>query len=236
MLELQNINKFYNNSGLQDRRLILDQISLKIEISDSIAITGPSGSGKSTLLNILGTLDSPTSGIVLINNININTLNDSEISKIRNSYIGFIFQKHYLLPQLNVLENILIPVIPLNDKLKYKSAVSKGLDLLEKVGLAEKKQRLPSQLSVGECQRVAVVRALINDPKIVLADEPTGSLDNDSAYKMGDLLMSINKTYSIALVIVTHSLAIANIMKTKYKLLNGRLIDEPWIKKVLFAW
>ncbi len=224
MLKLQNITKFYTNSGTQDKRLILDEISVNIDGNDAIAITGPSGSGKSTLLNIMGTLDSPSSGSVYFNDISISSLKENELSKIRNQSIGFIFQRHYLLPQLNLIENVLIPLMPVNDKAKQKSAGLRGMELLENAGLADKANRLPGQLSVGECQRAAVVRALINEPKIILADEPTGSLDNNSAGQMGELLIKINKTYSVALVIVTHSIELAAKMKLIYYLRSGKLV------------
>ncbi len=224
MMELRNITKYYDNSDTPDKRLILDEISLKIEKGDALAITGPSGSGKSTLLNIMGTLDTTSSGNVFFNDTDISSFNEKELSKIRNQNIGFIFQRHYLLPQLNLIENVIIPVLPLNDKAKQKSACSRGMELLAGLGLADKVHRLPGQLSVGECQRAAVARALINKPDIILADEPTGSLDNTSAHRMGELLININKTYSVALVIVTHSIELAGNMKVIYNLLNGKLV------------
>ena len=231
MIELINISKYYANFGISGQTLILDDISLKIETGDAIAITGPSGSGKSTLLNIMGTLDNATSGKVIINNLYISSLSDNELAEIRNSHIGFIFQRHYLLPQLNLIENVLLPVIPLKDKTKKKLAWSRGLNLLELVGLADKAVRLPGQLSVGECQRAAVVRALINQPQLILADEPTGSLDNNSASELGELMVTLNKTLDVTLILVTHSTELAKKMKKNYKLSKGKLLmtDEDKI-------
>ena len=223
-LELKNINKSYENGTF---RQVLDNISLTINIGDALAIIGPSGSGKSTLLNIMGTLDKPTSGSVTFNGIEIGSFNEPSLANLRNQHIGFVFQKHYLLPQLNSLENVLVPVIPQKDKAKFKVAQTRAMELLDKVGLADKSHQLPGQLSVGECQRVAVVRALINEPEIILADEPTGSLDQELAAQLGDLLTSLRKDFSMAMVVVTHSLEFALRMDKVYKLENGRLTNSP---------
>jgi len=222
--ELIDIRKYYENSGSASRRLILDDISISINIGDAFAIVGPSGSGKSTLLNIMGTLDNPTSGIVMFKDVEVNSRNEKELANIRNRHIGFVFQKHYLLPQLNLLENVLIPVIPQKDKVRVKAANIRAKNLLESVGLADKIHQLPGQLSVGECQRAAVVRALINEPELLLADEPTGSLDHDSALQLGELLLKIKKDYEVAIIVVTHSMELASSMNNIYKLINGKLI------------
>jgi lipoprotein-releasing system ATP-binding protein len=223
-IELCNISKYYGNNRGSHHRDVLKDISLKITPGDAIAIVGPSGSGKSTLLNIMGTLDTPSAGNILFDNIEITTLMEPALAEIRSKRIGFVFQMHHLLPQLNLLENVLLPVIPLKDKTRQKDSVSRAMDLLGHVGLADKKHRLPGQLSVGECQRAAVVRALINGPEIILADEPTGSLDNDAAERLGDLLFTIRKDYALTMVVVTHSPELAKRMDTIYKLVNGRLI------------
>lgn len=223
MLELKNIHKYYEN-GAGEKQHVLNDISLTINSGDTLAIIGPSGSGKSTLLNIMGTLDKPLSGNVLFNGMDIYTQDEQELARIRNQHIGFVFQKHYLLPQLNLIENVLVPTIPLKDKIKQKQAKARAVTLLEMVGLTGKQNQLPSQLSVGECQRAAVVRALINEPKLILADEPTGSLDNDSALQLGNLLSSIRKEYSVAIVVVTHSMEFAGTMSKVYKLQNGSLV------------
>lgn len=230
MLELKNIHKYYEN-GAGEKQHVLNDISLTINSGDTLAIIGPSGSGKSTLLNIMGTLDKPLSGNVLFNGMDIYTQDEQELARIRNQHIGFVFQKHYLLPQLNLIENVLVPTIPLKDKIKQKQAKARALTLLEMVRLTGKQNQLPSQLSVGECQRAAVVRALINEPKLILADEPTGSLDNDSALQLGNLLSSIRKEYSVAIVVVTHSMEFAGTMSKVLKLHSGKLMETKSLKE-----
>jgi len=219
-IELEHIYKSYSSV----QKNVLENISLTIGSNETIAIMGPSGCGKSTLLNIIGTLDKPVSGIVKINDEDISSLNDAETAAIRNQKIGFIFQLHHLLPQLNMLDNILLPTLVLEDKSLKNSAESRALDLLKTVGLADKIKQYPGQLSVGECQRAAVVRALINQPELILADEPTGSLDQESAEHVGNLLLSIHKEYHVSLVVVTHAAQLASKMNTVYTLQNGLLI------------
>ena len=223
IIELDNIIKSYENIQIAEKRKVLDGISLKINPTDSIAILGPSGCGKSTLLNILGTLDHANSGDVKINNENITHLNDFKLSEIRNKKIGFIFQFHHLLPQLNMLENILLPTLVLKDNELKKTAMERAIELLKIVELEDKLHNYPGQLSGGECQRTAVVRALINQPEIILADEPTGSLNQESASIIGDLLIKINKEQNVAIVLVTHSIDLANKMAVVYQLKNGKL-------------
>ncbi len=226
IIELQNITKSFQNGIVGNTRQVLSDISLTINSGESIAIIGPSGSGKSTLLNIMGTLDSPTSGRVIFKGNELNKMNEQALARNRNQHIGFVFQLHYLLPQLNLIENVLIPVIPEKDKVKRKAAQVRAMDLLQHVGLADKTHQLPGKLSVGECQRAAVVRALINNPEIILADEPTGSLDHDSASVLGEMLLDINRTFAVSIVVVTHSLELANTMNKVYKLFNGKLLTE----------
>ncbi len=224
LLELSHITRFYQPAGPETRRTVLDDISLSVSEGDSIAITGPSGSGKSTLLNIMGTLDQPDSGSVKFMGEEINLLKEPELACIRNKKIGFVFQMHYLLPQLNLLENVLLPLVAQNDKVAMQAAETRGRELLASVGLADKINRYPGQLSVGECQRAAVIRALINEPLLLLADEPTGSLDHKSAQTLAELLSEINTEFSIALVVVTHSVEISKLMKLQYNIDNGKLI------------
>lgn len=223
IIELENIFKSYQNNSTSSQYKVLDNISLKINSGDSIAIVGPSGCGKSTLLNILGTLDKPSLGIIKIDNDDISKFNDKKLAEIRNQKIGFVFQLHHLLPQLNLLENVLLPTLILKDSKLKEAAKIRAFELLKSVGLEEKIKQYPGQLSGGECQRTAVVRALVNQPEIILADEPTGSLDQESAEQIGELLSKINKEQNVALVFVTHSLELANKMKVIYKLNNGKL-------------
>ena len=223
IIELKNISKIYENSTTDNNVIVLKDISLQVEAGNSIAIVGPSGSGKSTLLNILGILDFPTNGNVTFNGLEINKLKEPKLAEIRNRNIGFIFQSHHLLPQLTLLENVILPTLPYRKKNETKDLINRANDLLQIVGLADKNNRLPSQLSGGERQRVAVVRALINKPEVILSDEPTGSLDEKNASQIGDLLVQLNKLQNVAIVTVTHSLELANKMKTKFKLTNGLL-------------
>jgi len=223
LIELSNISKSFVNPSTNAHRDVLIDVNLKINLGDSLAIVGPSGSGKSSLLNIIGTLDSPTFGKIFFKGNEINSFDEKKLASIRNKNIGFVFQLHHLLPQLNLMENILLPTIPFGDKKSRIEASKRAMDLLNIVGLADRVHQRPGQLSGGECQRAAVVRALINQPELILADEPTGSLDQDSANQVGDLLVKINKDFNVALVVVTHSLTLAEKMKTIYRLSHGKL-------------
>ncbi|MBL7138664.1 MAG: ABC transporter ATP-binding protein [Bacteroidales bacterium] len=216
LAELQQVSKHYDHP-------VLKEISLTIHRGDSIAIVGPSGSGKSTLLNILGTLDRPSSGRVILNGEAVELLDDNQLAWIRNRFIGFVFQRHYLLPQLTLLENILLPVLPEKDRSVVKVAEHRASRLLGRVGLIDRMTHLPGELSVGECQRAAVVRALINKPGLLLADEPTGSLDEEHASALGRLLTELNLEEEIGMVVVTHSMELARGMKEVYRLHSGRL-------------
>lgn len=223
IIELNKVSKTYINPGTNIQRDVLSDISLTISTGDALAIVGPSGSGKSTLLNIIGTLDNPSSGTVKFKGEDITRFNEQQLAQIRNKSIGFVFQFHHLLPQLSLIENVLVPVIPLGGKIDSQAISKRAMELLDSVGLAERIHQRPGQLSGGECQRAALVRALINHPELILADEPTGSLDQDSASQLGDLLLDINKKHNVAVVVVTHSLTLAEKMRGIYRLSNGRL-------------
>jgi ABC-type lipoprotein export system ATPase subunit len=205
-------------------REVLSGIDLTIKSKDLISIVGPSGSGKSTLLNIIGTIDAPSSGKFFFKGQDVNTFNEKKLSAVRNRSIGFVFQFHHLLPQLSLLENILVPTIPLRSKNNGKELTERAMELLDSVGLTERIHQRPGQLSGGECQRAALVRALINQPELILADEPTGSLDQDSAFQLGELLLDINRKHNVAMVVVTHSLTLAEKMSTMYRLSKGKLV------------
>jgi ABC-type lipoprotein export system ATPase subunit len=222
--ELSNISKSYVTPGTNVHREVLSGIDLTIKSKDLISIVGPSGSGKSTLLNIIGTIDTPSSGKIQFKGQDVTTYNEKELSEIRNRSIGFVFQFHHLLPQLSLLENILVPTIPLRSKSNGKELTERAMELLSSVGLTERIHQRPGQLSGGECQRAALVRALINQPELILADEPTGSLDQDSAFQIGELLLDINKKHNVAVVVVTHSLTLAEKMSTMYRLSKGKLV------------
>lgn len=223
LIELKNIEKKYEIPSGKERITVLKDLSLHVARGESIAVVGPSGSGKSTLLNIIGALDKPTSGLVTFAGKNLADLDDSELSKIRNKDIGFVFQLHHLLPQCTALENVLIPTIPLRAKKESEEVRNRAVQLLERVGLDKHMDYFPAQLSGGELQRVAVVRALINRPKLVLADEPTGSLDKESSDNLGQLLIQLNKEEAVTLIVVTHSIELARLMDKVFNLRNGKL-------------
>jgi ABC-type lipoprotein export system ATPase subunit len=223
LLELKNISKKYEIPSGEGHTTVLRDISLQIIQGESVAVVGPSGSGKSTLLNIIGALDKPTSGVVTFAGKDLADLDDSELSRIRNREIGFVFQLHHLLPQCTVFENVLIPTIPLALKKGDEDVRDRAKNLLEIVGLEKHKDYFPAQLSGGEMQRVAVIRALINRPKLILADEPSGSLDRESSENLGQLLVKVNKEEGTALITVTHSIELARLMDKAFKLRDGIL-------------
>jgi len=200
---------------------VLRDVSIELSVGENVAILGPSGSGKSTLLHIMGTLDTPTSGEVTLRNENPFQLNEPQLARFRNENIGFIFQDHHLLPQLSVLENVLIPTIAVGGATPTASARAK--DLIERVGLSPRMDHRPAELSGGERQRVAVARALIQSPALLLADEPTGSLDRTNAQAIGKLLLDLQQQEKTLLVVVTHSLELANLMDRRLELDEGRL-------------
>ena len=213
LLELSHVAKSYGTVE------VLKEVNLQLAAGEPIAIIGPSGSGKSTLLNIMGALDIPTRGTMSLDGRDLSHLTENELAGIRNRQIGFIIQLHHLLPQCTVLENVLIPTLasPGTDRQE------RAEHLLERVGLKHRLTHRPGQLSGGECQRVAVVRALINQPKLLLADEPTGSLDHVAATNLGQLLGELNKEEGVALVLVTHSLELARQMPRVLELRDGEL-------------
>ncbi|MEI6165596.1 MAG: ABC transporter ATP-binding protein [bacterium] len=220
LLHLEKISKTYptpTEGGLP----VLKEITLKVAAGETIAIVGPSGSGKSTLLNIIGTLDTPTSGQLLLDGLNLNFLSARDQARVRNEKIGLIFQTHHLLKQCNVLENVLVPVLV---NRKAAGAEPRARRLLEQVGLSHRLEHRPGQLSVGEQLRVAVARAMINRPRLLLADEPTGSLDHSGAERLADLLVSMNKQEGMTLIVVTHSLSLARRMDRVYELIDGQLV------------
>jgi len=208
ILKFENISKSFGN------QLILNNLSIEIEKGDTVAIVGPSGSGKTTFLNIVGALDVADSGKVLFKNQDISSMTEKERSEFRNKNIGFVFQQHYLLPQCTVLENVLIPTLTYTNKADKLEAAKRAEQLLKKLGMFEHRHKLPGQLSGGECQRTAFVRALINEPELILADEPTGSLDEESAAKLSSELIQLNKELNTTLIVVTHSMKLAEQMNT----------------------
>lgn len=223
MLELAGIVKTYPASPVPLR--VLDGVDFCLEAGASAAITGPSGCGKSTLLNLMGTLDQPDTGTIRIAGEDASALQGAALARMRNRKIGIIFQLHHLLPQCTVLENILIPTLPGGRKLR-EDAGQRALSLLERVGLTDRRNHRPGELSGGECQRTAVARALINSPALLLADEPTGALNEDAADALATLLLELRNERRMAVVIVTHAQAIARRFGTVYALNHGRLARE----------
>ena len=219
VLRLENVYKQYESEDCSPVK-VLKGISLTVKRGNSIAIVGPSGCGKSTLLNILGSLDSPTSGNIQLDGQELANLSEPELATVRNQKIGFIFQSHHLLPQCSVLENVLVPTLAEKGKASF-DAIERAKQLLERSGLEHRLTHRPSQLSGGECQRVAVVRALINQPSLILADEPTGALDYSNAESMTELLVKLNLEDKATLIVVTHSTELAAKMGATYKLQNG---------------
>ena len=219
VLRLENVYKQYDSEDCSPVK-VLKGISLTVKRGNSIAIVGPSGCGKSTLLNILGSLDSPTSGNIQLDGQELANLSEPELATVRNQKIGFIFQSHHLLPQCSVFENVLVPTLAEKGKASF-DAIERAKQLLERSGLEHRLTHRPSQLSGGECQRVAVVRALINQPSLILADEPTGALDYSNAEAMTELLVKLNLEDQATLIVVTHSTELAAKMGATYKLQNG---------------
>jgi lipoprotein-releasing system ATP-binding protein len=219
LLELNGVSKHYADAA------VLREVNLRLGSGEAIAIVGPSGSGKSTLLNIVGTLDRPTSGTVSFDGADVLKLSATEIAVLRNRQIGFVFQLHHLLPQCTILENVLLPALAVAGKGRIDEARTRAERLLERVGLGPRKLQLPGQLSGGERQRAAVIRALINQPRLLLADEPTGSLDRASAENLRNLLVELNRSESVALIVVTHSLGLARGLDRIYEMRDGSLVE-----------
>jgi len=223
ILELKQVSKWYESA---DDRKILEGLDLSVSEGERFAIVGPSGCGKSTLLNLLGTLDQPSEGSVSVGGIATSGLSEAEIAKVRSKQIGFIFQMHHLLPQCTALENVLVPTLALPDRPKPKESTERAKQLMDRVGLADKMNSQPSQLSGGERQRVAVVRSLINRPRLLLADEPTGALDEENATKLIELLVELNSSENLALIVVTHDPDIASALGDVRTLRHGKIETE----------
>ena len=223
LLQLQNITKGYGQPGTHSYRLVLKDLNLELKQGEKVAIVGPSGSGKTTLLNLIGALDLPETGKVLFEGTNITGYSKNELAAFRNKKLGFVFQMHYLMPQLTLWENVLLPLLPQGNKIS-KEHTDWAEHLIRKVGIWEQRNQKPSEMSGGECQRTAVVRALINKPKLILADEPTGALDEDNAAALSELLIQLSSEENVTLVTVTHSAELAAKMDKKLVLKNGKLV------------
>lgn len=218
MLEANNINKSFGNLK------VLDNVSLSVNSGEIVSIVGPSGAGKTTLLQILSTLANADSGELKINNTQVTNLKDSELCKFRNSTLGFVFQFHQLLPEFTALENVMIPA--LIARRPEAECKQKATEILNKLGLGERINHKPNELSGGEKQRVAVARALINNPKILFADEPTGSLDTKNRDELQKLFFKLREELGITIVIVTHDMTLASGSDRIIKMKDGRICDD----------
>lgn len=218
-LVVENVTKQYPTRG--EPVVVLRGVSLSLEQGETVAILGPSGSGKSTLLHILGTLESPSSGLVTLDGVNPFGLNEPALAAFRNQHIGFVFQEHHLLPQLSVLENVLIPALAAGQPTTAQR--DRAVGLLERVGLSHRLDHRPAELSGGERQRAAIARALLLQPRLLLADEPTGNLDRTNAQAIARVLGELRESEPTMLVVVTHSQELAELMQRRYHIDDGRL-------------
>ncbi len=223
LMQLVQASKGFRSGDGGARLEILKGASLSLSAGESVAIVGPSGSGKSTILNLLGTLDQPDEGQVLFEGLDLGTLDPAALAHFRSQKVGFIFQSHHLLPQCSVLENVLVPTLAERSDAGAR-AEDRARSLLKRVGLHERLSHRPGQLSGGERQRVAVVRALINEPRLLLADEPTGALDRASASELAQLLQDLKREEKVTLVVVTHAPDLARQMDRILELRDGQIL------------
>ncbi len=222
MLKLENVHKSFRHDGGTVE--VLKGIDLFVRTGESLAIIGASGVGKSTLLNVMGTLELPTRGIVLFEDRNVNELDEGSLCRLRNREIGFVFQFHHLLPELNALENTTMPA--LIARMAQPEAKDKASEILKKVGLERRMDHRIGELSGGEQQRVAIARALIMSPKLLLADEPTGNLDKSTGEDIIDLLLQLNRDENLAMVVATHNSRFAQKMSRQMEITDGRIQSE----------
>ncbi len=220
ILNVQNVSKRYASGG--HSLSVLNNINFSVEAGDTMSIVGPSGSGKTTLLGLCAGMDRSTSGMVELNNIRLDDLTEDQRAKVRNQYVGFIFQNFQLMPTLTALENVMVP-LELRGEKKIKPI---AMDLLEKVGLADRSHHYPSQLSGGEQQRVSLARAFSNKPRILFADEPTGSLDAETSNKIVELMFGLNKDAGTTLVLVTHDSDLASKTQRIIRIKGGRIVAD----------
>ncbi len=224
LLDIRNLTKTYGAPDGGDAVNVLRGVDLKMQAGETLSIIGPSGSGKSTVLNIVGALDKADAGQVIVNGQSVERLNKDELAAYRSTTVGFIFQLHHLLPQCTILENVLVPTLAV-PKAKREAARGRAEELLDAVGLKHRLNHRPGELSGGERQRVAVARSLINEPKLLLADEPTGALDRVNAAKLVDLLAELNRTRGVTVIMVTHAPDLAQRMGRVLELVDGKLVE-----------
>ena len=224
MIKFKNVWKIYKIDN-EIEYVALKNINLEIKKKEFVSIMGPSGSGKSTLMHLIGLLDKPTKGEILIEEKNVVNFNDDQLSTLRNEFVGFVFQQFNLIPKLTVLENILLPTIYARKKLNYDPK-KKALELIKRFGLKGKENSYPNKISGGQQQRVAILRALIMEPKLILADEPTGNLDSKTGIEIMNLLKSLNEKDGITVVVVTHESYIASYGKRIIRIKDGKIIKN----------
>jgi lipoprotein-releasing system ATP-binding protein len=217
IIQCQNLSKTYEGLDVS----VLNSIDLQVQASEQIAIVGASGSGKSTLLHLLGGLDTPTSGDVQLMGQALNTLTESEKGRLRNQSLGFVYQFHHLLPEFTALENVAMPLFI--RRMPREQALQMASEMLTKVGLQKRLEHMPGELSGGERQRAALARALVTSPKCILADEPTGNLDRNTAHQVFELLLDINQAQQTSLIVVTHDLSLSAKLTRQYQLVDGKL-------------
>ena len=222
MIEISDLTKVYNTNGSLVEAL--RGVNLTIPQSTTLVIEGVSGSGKSTLLHIIGSLDHPTDGIVKYNGENIFDKNEEEIAEFRNNKVGFVFQFHYLLNEFDALENVMMPALIKGSS--RKDAALMATEMLEKVGLSQRINHRPGELSGGEQQRVAIARSILLKPSVVLADEPTGNLDQKTGSAIIDLFFRLNQDFNTTIIVVTHNTFVSSLFQKKIKLLDGQIINE----------
>jgi ABC-type lipoprotein export system ATPase subunit len=225
LLDLRNVSKSYRAPDGGDAVDVLRGANFQVAAGESVAIVGPSGSGKSTALNLIGALDRADSGEVIVDGRDVEKLGEQDLAAYRNTTVGFIFQLHHLLPQCTILETVLVPTLAMA-KRDTAALEARAVSLLDSVGLKHRLHHRPGELSGGERQRVAVARALINSPKLLLADEPTGALDRTNAARLTAVLVELNKTHGVTLIMVTHALDLAQQMGRVFELLDGQLVER----------
>lgn len=221
MITLENINKIYSTKEIET--VALESVNLKVGKGEFVSIMGPSGCGKSTLLNIMGLLDEPSAGLLSIGGVQVASMKDKELAKLRNQKLGFVFQSFHLVPALNVIDNVELPL--LYRKVSSSERRKRAMEVLEKVGLSHRTKHFPTQLSGGQCQRVAIARAIIGNPEIILADEPTGNLDSKMGAEIMEILFRLNKEEGTTIVMVTHDEQIAKQTGRTIRFFDGRQIQ-----------
>lgn len=226
ILNVQQVGKTYDSAG--HTLTVLDHVSFAVEAGSTISIVGPSGSGKTTLLGLCAGLDRASTGSVELNHIKLETLDEDARARVRNEYVGFIFQNFQLLPTLTALENVMVPL----ELRGEKNIRGRAMELLDKVGLASRSHHYPVQLSGGEQQRVSLARAFSNRPKILFADEPTGNLDAENSERIEELLFALNREAGTTLVVVTHNMELANKTGRIIQLKGGKLISDAHTSKI----